>query len=1079
VAREIDPAGNAKRGALSRGGTIIGQGFEKLGSYFGLATASIGFDSEAKLRGQAIVATPILDRENMVLFAQAGLAATGGDRLLAHLGLAHRLFAPGNYAFGYNLFIDQDLLRGHSRGGLGLEAWKDYFRLSSNVYFPLSGWKGSPDYALALEKPAWGYDLRLKAHLPFYAKLALETGYERWPGQGSGHFAPEVALAQKRGALSWGLSWRPTPLATVRLSQGPGSKLKSEIRAAFSLNFALGHKPSGSHPDASQPQSLAGSRLDPVERDYDMPLRYKAKVKYVFKLLGKISGNSYRFQVTDAFGRPVPGLPVLAESHDPGVKVVDPQTGNETAIFVTGPDGTVAIEYQPSLGETQVSTTLSSGGDSGSFTLPLEAPSQAPPSPKRTVTVHYLGQEAPNTHLFQARHDDDDSAAPGLAVSVIAKNGVPVLDPASGAESDTFVTDQGGYFRVKLGIVPGLDHEDVTMTPQGSPGSDCRLPMEGSLTLSASRDSLPYLTDTQVGFSLGLGGEALPAGAEIELVVLSGNAQVLPQTAKVSQGGLVEVALKAQSAQAVTVMARHASLGSNAVTFSVTLSPDGLSLTASRDSLEYLSPEQVAFTVSYKGEALPAGTQASLSFDPSQLSGLPVTASLAAGGTISVPALKALVATGPITVTASALGLSSNAASFSITLSPDGLALTASRDSLEYLSPEQVAFTVSYKGEALPAGTAVSLSFDPSQLSGLPGLATLEEGGVFNAQALVALGPTGPIGVTVSALGLVSNPVAFDVSLSGSLVLEASESELEFLAPTEVAFTVSYDGKALPVGTVVGLSYVPSELGGLGMSATLGAGGTFVVPALTAMDLGGPIQIAASLGQLVSGPVAFDVIASPGGFSFSPQPAELELFVPTRTVFSFSYKGKTLPAGIGVTLGADTQELENLPQSGLTGPSGEIAAESLRAISAQGPLAVKGAVTSYQAGEALLGVVVFAENLGLGFEVTPDVAARYPELGLDPLGGPYLMPCSLFQVTLLASYRGFALANAVVNIDGFGFSPEGQTTTGQNGEIHGTVFYSKDDELEFATANGQYTLGFGGVSRSFKGPEAVVFQECF
>jgi hypothetical protein len=165
------------------------------------------------------------------------------------------------------------------------------------------------------------------------------------------------------------------------------------------------------------------------------------------------------------------------------------------------------------------------------------------------------------------------------------------------------------------------------------------------------------------------------------------------------------------------------------VGFKVDLDSAGLTLSASQDTLTYLTPLPVTFTVKYLGEPLPAGTEVTLRFDPSELSGLAETVTLGDDGTFIAPALTALIQSGQINISASAMGLNSNEVGFKVDLDSAGLTLSASQDTLTYLNPTFVTFTVRYLGQPLPAGNEIILSFDPSKLSGLTETVTLGAGG--------------------------------------------------------------------------------------------------------------------------------------------------------------------------------------------------------------------------------------------------------------------------------------------------------------------------------------------------------------
>ncbi|MDR2367677.1 MAG: hypothetical protein LBF58_06150, partial [Deltaproteobacteria bacterium] len=518
-------------------------------------------------------------------------------------------------------------------------------------------------------------------------------------------------------------------------------------------------------------------------------------------------------------------------------------------------------------------------------------------------------------------------------------------------------------------------------------------------------------------------------------------------------------------------------LTSNEVAFGVDYNQAGLSLSASRGTLEYLNPVSVDFTVKYLGQPLLAGTQVSVTFEAGEIAGLPATVVLGNGGVFNASEVKSLVITGPINVSVGALGLSSNDVGFGVTLDQAGLSLSASRATIPYLSPVSVDFTVKYLGQPLPAGTQVSVMFFAGELSGMPPSVVLGAGGTFNAPALRALVVSGPIGVEVGVFGLTSNEVGFGVSLGGgNLSLTASRGSLEFLAPTEVLFTVSFMGSALPAGTTVGFDFDAGGLAGLPKTAVLGPGGEFVATGLTARVLAGPVGVSATLGGLSSNEVRFGVYADGGSFGLSARPGSLEAFVPTGTAFGFSYKGVALPAGIPVGLAADAGLLENLAASGVTDGAGEVTVPNLTAATIDGPIEVRGTVAGSPAGKVDLGVTLVSGGLGLGFSVEPDVSWQFPHL--PPENGPYLKSCQTFNVTLFASYRGRVLPNADVYVDGFGLSPSGLAKTDGDGKIAATISFLKTDEAEYRARGNVYDLTVKGVTRSFLGPEAVSFVEC-
>lgn len=138
--------------------------------FSGKARISVRVNDEGEVTGAGDFLYPIYDSERTAVFTQIGLRTMTGDRVIGNFGLGQRFFPAESFALGYNVFLDQDFSRNHTRGGVGVEGWYDWVRLSANYYTPLSGWRDSKDYdhRLVEERPAEGYDARLTGYLPFY-----------------------------------------------------------------------------------------------------------------------------------------------------------------------------------------------------------------------------------------------------------------------------------------------------------------------------------------------------------------------------------------------------------------------------------------------------------------------------------------------------------------------------------------------------------------------------------------------------------------------------------------------------------------------------------------------------------------------------------------------------------------------------------------------------------------------------------------------------------------------------------------------------------------------------------------------
>jgi hypothetical protein len=599
------------------------------------------------------------------------------------------------------------------------------------------------------------------------------------------------------------------------------------------------------------------------------------------------------------------------------------------------------------------------------------------------------------------------------------------------------------------------------------------------LSLSASRNNLPYLSPVAVNFTVKYLGESLPVGMNVKVNFEAGELTGLPgsttldENSKFSAPNLKALTLSGPLAVSVEVMG----VTSNEVGFAVILESSGLSFSASRNNLPYLSPVAVNFTVKYLGESLPVGTNVKVNFEAGELTGSPASTTLDADSKFSAPNLKALTLSGPLAVSVEVMGVTSNEVSFAVILEASGLSLSASRDELIYLSPVSVDFTVKYLGQSLPMGTSVKVVFDQSKLAGLATSVTLDGNGQFNAPGLEALTFAGPLKVYVEFMGESSNEVGFEVTLgAGSLTLSASKNSLEFLEETEVAFVVSFEGTPLPAGAKVNFNFNQSELGGLPQSAILGQGGKFTAQGLKALAVSGNPAVSASFGSLTSNQVSFGIDFDPANLSLSADPVVLELYVATETAFGFKYKGAALPGGILVGLSANVGQLENLTASGVTDANGNLVVPNLTAINPHGPIEVRGSVLSYAAGKVDLDVFIDLAYLDLAFESSPNIDYQFPHL--PPEGGPYLKSCVDFSILLTAKYRGRALAGANVYVSGFGFTPAVMMTTDQNGEVTGNIWFDGDQEDEYNLVGNDYFFTINSLTKGFAGPKASKFSQC-
>lgn len=255
----------------------VQKGAQEFLGQFGKAQVSIAVDDKGSLKNSSgSVLTPWYDVDKMVAFSQVGIHGQDG-RTIGNVGAGVRV-EHGDWMSGYNAFIDQDIGRNHTRGGLGTELWTDNLKLAANYYHPLSDWKDSKDFDDYLERPAEGFDIRAQGYLPAYPQLGASAMYEQYYGD-------EVALFGKDNlqsdphAFTVGVDYTPVPLLTLKLSHKEGQDSKSEGKAELMLSYQLG-TPLDMQLDPARvatARSMKGSRYDMVDRNYDIVLEYKEK----------------------------------------------------------------------------------------------------------------------------------------------------------------------------------------------------------------------------------------------------------------------------------------------------------------------------------------------------------------------------------------------------------------------------------------------------------------------------------------------------------------------------------------------------------------------------------------------------------------------------------------------------------------------------------------------------------------------------------------------------------------------------------------------------------------------------------
>lgn len=262
-------------------------------SRFGTARITLGVDEDFSLKNsQFDFLHPWYETPDNLFFSQHTLHRTD-ERTQINNGLGWRHFTP-TWMSGINFFFDHDLSRYHSRAGIGAEYWRDYLKLSSNGYLPLTNWRSAPELDNDYEaRPANGWDVRAEGWLPAWPYLGGKLVYEQYYGD-------EVALFDKDDrqsnphAITAGLNYTPFPLMTFSAEQRQGKQGENDTRFAVDFTWQPGsamQKQLDPNEVAAR-RSLAGSRYDLVDRNNNIVLEYRKKELVRLPLTDPVTGKS-------------------------------------------------------------------------------------------------------------------------------------------------------------------------------------------------------------------------------------------------------------------------------------------------------------------------------------------------------------------------------------------------------------------------------------------------------------------------------------------------------------------------------------------------------------------------------------------------------------------------------------------------------------------------------------------------------------------------------------------------------------------------------------------------------------------
>ncbi|SFC94630.1 inverse autotransporter beta domain-containing protein [Pragia fontium] len=272
-------AGNANEAAksvlLNQASGVASENVESWLHQFGTAQISLQTDSDFSLKNSsADVLFPLYNSTENVLFAQLGVRDNDG-RFTSNIGLGHRYFTA-SWMVGYNAFYDASWNNTNQRYGVGIEAWRDYLKLSANFYRGMSGWHQSRQHQDYDERPADGWDIRSETYLSAYPQLGAKFAYEQYYGDSVALFSHDDKQKNPH-TFTVGVNYTPVPLITAGVDIKNGKNGVNNTQFNLELNYRLGETLTKQLDlqAVSIQRSLMGSRLDLVNRNNNIVMDYR------------------------------------------------------------------------------------------------------------------------------------------------------------------------------------------------------------------------------------------------------------------------------------------------------------------------------------------------------------------------------------------------------------------------------------------------------------------------------------------------------------------------------------------------------------------------------------------------------------------------------------------------------------------------------------------------------------------------------------------------------------------------------------------------------------------------------------
>ena len=296
--------GDARReAASSASGYVSGSLSREVTNWLsqgGTFRANVGVDNKSRMNNYTVESLiPLFQSEDWLPFIQLGFNRED-DRNQLNVGTGLRRFSDGNM-FGGNLFWDHDFTQYHSRMGVGLEYWRDYFKLGANGYYRLTNWRNDKRLEDYESRPANGWDVRLQGWLPVWPSLGGKFVFEKYYGESVGLFGKDKRQKDPH-ALTAGLNYTPIPLITLSAEhkRGQDSANDSRFGLDFSYRFGMPWEAQIRTDEVNALKLLKNSRYDLVDRNNNIVLEYKKKQVISLSSIASIAGYAGEIRNLDA-----------------------------------------------------------------------------------------------------------------------------------------------------------------------------------------------------------------------------------------------------------------------------------------------------------------------------------------------------------------------------------------------------------------------------------------------------------------------------------------------------------------------------------------------------------------------------------------------------------------------------------------------------------------------------------------------------------------------------------------------------------------------------------------------------------